>query len=157
MLLTMRPTVLFIEAKDSGASAKMIEMLTARGFKDRTVIKMYRNGSGKFDPNSGYLKYVRERGFRTWCYFDAPDPMENIAQLVASSNVDLIGVPFFEFVVGRNPTSMSDEQIAAVVAMGKPVIVWEVHRRSVRDRFAAMGVRGFMSPNPYWLSGGGGH
>ena len=32
--------------------------------------------------------------------------------------------------------------------------MWEIHRRSVHQRFRALGVRGFMCPDPYWITGG---
>ncbi|MDO4916628.1 MAG: glycerophosphodiester phosphodiesterase family protein [Rothia sp. (in: high G+C Gram-positive bacteria)] len=147
--------VLFIEAKDAGAQAQLLEVLQDRGLQDQVVIKIYRNGAGGFDPESGFAKYAKNLGFKTWCYFDANDSLANIRNLVRSSYVDLVGVPFFETVNGRTYASMTDSQISAVVALGKPVIAWETHRRSVRERLAALGVRGFMSPNPYWLAGGG--
>lgn len=147
--------ILFVEAKDAGAQAQLLQVLEARGLKNQVVIKMYRNGAGGFDPEAGFVKIAKNAGFRTWCYFDAGDSLANITTLVKSPYVDLAGVPFFETVTGRAATSMSDWKITSIVALGKPVIVWEVHRRSVRDYFATLGVRGFMSPNPYWLSGGG--
>ncbi|CAM5387968.1 GP-PDE domain-containing protein OS=Streptomyces microflavus OX=1919 GN=Smic_81140 PE=4 SV=1 [Streptomyces microflavus] len=51
-----------------------------------------------------------------------------------ASNIDMWGVP----------VGMSDARITAVVARGLPVISWEVHRRSERNRLAALGVRGMM-------------
>jgi glycerophosphoryl diester phosphodiesterase len=42
------------------------------------------------------------------------------------------------------PQLMADARMQAVVARGKPVICWEVHRRSERDRLVALGVRGMM-------------
>lgn len=146
--------VFFIEAKDSASQAVVIETMTARGLTGQTVIKMYRNGAAGFDPNAGFITYAKAQGFMTWCYFDAGDSVDGIAAMAGSSNVDLIGLPYFERVVGSY-NSMTDAQISQIVAMGKPVIVWEVHRRSLMERLTALGVRGFMSPDPYWLSYGG--
>ncbi|MFW0155545.1 glycerophosphodiester phosphodiesterase [Rothia sp. P6271] len=145
--------VLFIEAKDSAGQPKLLELLTARGMQDQVVIKMFRNGKGEFDGNNGFIRYAKEAGFTTWCYFDAHDSFEDIAQLASSDNVDMLGVPFFETVIGRTESSMSDEKISQIINLGKPVIVWETHRRWVQEHFASLGVRGFMSPDPFWLSG----
>ena len=74
--------------------------------------------------------------------------------MAASATVDAIGVPFYENTRGTASGSMSVENVRKVVGYGKPVIVWEIHRRSVHQRFRALGVRGFMCPDPYWITGG---
>lgn len=147
-------TIFFLEAKDSAAQLKILDVMTRRGLVGQTVIKMYRNGAGGFDPNAGFAKYAKDAGFLTWCYFDAGDAATSINAMAQSANVDLIGLPYFETVLDRNYASMSDYKVRQVVAMGKPVIMWEIHRRSAMEHFASLGVRGFMSPDPYWLSGG---
>lgn len=147
--------IYFVEAKDSRSQLKVLETMQRRGLTGQTVIKMYRNGKAGYAPSEGFVQRAKDAGFMTWCYFDAADPLESIAAMAVSPAVDMLGVPYFETVTGRSRASMSDEKISAVVALGKPVIVWEVHRRSVQQHLAVLGARGFMSPDPYWLSGGG--
>ncbi|MDO4253191.1 MAG: glycerophosphodiester phosphodiesterase family protein [Rothia sp. (in: high G+C Gram-positive bacteria)] len=147
--------ILFMEAKDSASQLPMLKLLIDRGLQNRVVIKMYRNGAGGFVASQGFVQYAKNAGFSTWCYFDAADSLANISTLVNSPAVDAVGLPYFETVLGRAETSMSDQKIMDIVALGKPVIVWEVHRRWIMEHLASLGVRGFMSPDPYWLSYGG--
>ena len=51
-----KKVVLFLEAKDGPAQAGLVKFITERGLQRRTVIKMYRDGSGGFKPTSRYLK-----------------------------------------------------------------------------------------------------
>jgi hypothetical protein len=50
------------------------------------------------------------------------------------------------------PWEASDAQISACVARGKPVMVWEVHRRSEVTRLTGLGVKGIMTPQPAYLA-----
>lgn len=146
--------VLFIEPKNPASYEKTLDLIVRRGLQGQVVLKMYRNGDGGYDPASPLLTRAKELGLATWCYFDKDDPYEGIAAMAASPNVDMLGAPYFELITGRTRPSMSDEQISQLVALGKPVIVWEIHRRSDLEHFRALGVRGFMSSDPYWVSGG---
>lgn len=144
---------LFIEAKDWRAQGHLLKAIKERGLAHRVVIKMYRDGHGGFNPNSKYLAQAKAAGCQTWCYFDANDSLEGIRQLAGSNNVDALGVPYFESVRGPGYGSMADDKVRAIVGFGKPVIVWEVHRRSTYEHYKSLGVRGFMSPDPSWVCG----
>lgn len=149
-------TVLFIEAKDSPAQRLILDTVKKRGIASRTVIKMFRDGGGgNFNPNSNYLRQAKAAGCQTWCYFKQDEELGNIQRMASHDNVDALGVPYYENTRGATSDSMSEEDVRRVVSYGKPVIVWEVHRRSVYQRFRALGVRGFMSPDPFWVSGRG--
>ncbi|GAA3018440.1 glycerophosphodiester phosphodiesterase [Streptomyces fulvorobeus] len=76
--------------------------------------------------------WAKANGFKTWAYVDAATTDEQMNAVAA--DVDMWGVP----------VGMSDARITAVVQRGKPVIAWEVHRRSERNRLAALGVKGMM-------------
>lgn len=144
--------VLFIEAKSWQAQAPMLEMLIERDLQTSAVIKMYRNGSGAFDGNAGFAATAKAAGFTTWCYVDATDAPADIGVLTGGSAVDAIGVPYFENLPAPGGSSMTDDQVRAVVALGKPVICWEIHRRAARDRAASLGVRGMMCSNWLWVA-----
>jgi glycerophosphoryl diester phosphodiesterase len=83
--------------------------------------------------------YARQRGYTTWGYFASKD-LDRAAEF--QDGVDWLGVP----------TLAAEEPIRRLVATGKPVIAWEVHRRWERDRLQRLGVRGMMCSNvPYVL------
>lgn len=146
--------ILFIEPKNMGSYEGVLSTIVRRGLQKQVVLKMYRNGAGGFDPNTSLVRRAKELGLVTWCYFDKADSLDSIAAMAASPNVDSVGLPHFETVKGRTGGSMADEDVRKVVGFGKPVIVWEIHRRSDMAHFKALGVRGFMCTDPYWVSGG---
>ena len=123
------------------------------GLQRRTVIKMYRDGNGGFNPTSYFLKLVNAAGCGTWCYFDGSDPVDKISAMARHENVDALGVPFYEKPTGAGYGSMSEDAVRTLAGLGKAVIVWEVHRRSVYEKYKALGVKGFMCPDPYWVVG----
>lgn len=119
--------VIFLEAK-SNPSVPVVQQILTDFYpqaKDSVVWKNYYLATS--------FPWAKANGFMTWAYVDA---VTTDAQMNAldQSLVDLWGVP----------TGMADARIQAVVARGKPVIAWEVHRRSERDRLAALGVKGMM-------------
>lgn len=148
-----KKVVLFLEAKDGPAQAGLVKFITERGLQRRTVIKMYRDGSGGFKPTSRYLKLANSAGCATWCYFDGGDPIDKISAMARHENVDAIGVPYYEKPTGASQGSMSEENVRALTGLGKAVIVWEIHRRSAYEKYKALGVKGFMCPDPYWVIG----
>ncbi|MFD5069134.1 glycerophosphodiester phosphodiesterase [Streptomyces sp. NPDC058369] len=83
---------------------------------------------------------MKSRGFTTWGYVDAGTTDAQMAAV--DSNIDIWGVP----------ANMTDARKAEVVAKGKPVICWEVHRRSQRDKLVGLGVRGMMAAQYKWLT-----
>ncbi|MGP3750884.1 glycerophosphodiester phosphodiesterase [Streptomyces sp. IBSNAI001] len=118
--------VIFLEPK-SNPSVPVVQQFLTDFYpqaKDSVVWKNY------FQATS--FPWAKANGFTTWAYVDAGTTDEQMNAVAA--NVDLWGVP----------TGMADARISAVVARGKPVIAWEVHRRSERNRLAALGVKGMM-------------
>lgn len=148
-----KKVVLFLEAKDGPAQAGLIKFITERGLQRRTVIKMYRDGNGGFNPTSKYLKLANSAGCATWCYFDGGDPIDKISAMARHENVDALGVPYYEKPTGASHGSMSEDAVRTLTAQGKAVIVWEIHRRSAYEKYKALGVKGFMCPDPYWVIG----
>ncbi|MEU9258972.1 glycerophosphodiester phosphodiesterase [Streptomyces sp. NPDC048212] len=82
---------------------------------------------------------MKERGFYTWSYVDAAT---TDAQMAAAFQPDIWGVP----------SAMTDARKAEIALKGKPVICWEVHRRSQRDKLVGLGVKGMMAAQYKWLS-----
>lgn len=82
---------------------------------------------------------MKSRGFKTWSYIDANT---TDAQMAAAFQPDYWGVP----------SAMTDARKAQIVAKGKPVICWEVHRRSQRDTLVGLGVQGMMAAQYKWLT-----
>ncbi|MHA7155258.1 glycerophosphodiester phosphodiesterase [Arthrobacter sp. TMN-50] len=85
---------------------------------------------------------VTRRGYRTWGYLTNEDfdvvATENLQGL--AQRHDLLGIHH----------SAPNDLITKLVQTGTPVIVWEVHTRSQRDRLTDLGVRGMMCSNiPY--------
>lgn len=118
--------VILLEAKTNEAIVPLQDLLSAR-YPDaqRSIIWKAYYASTSFP-------WAHTAGFTTWGYVDA-DTTD--AQMDAQDgNVDIWGVPH----------TMSDTRIAAVVARGKPVINWEVHRRSEEARMLGLGVQGLM-------------
>lgn len=86
------------------------------------------------------LSGARSEGYTVWAYVDAGTTDEQMAAVDA--NVDMWGVPY----------GMTDLRIADVVARGKPVICWEVHRHSDVARLSDLGVQGFMCSQMLYLT-----
>ncbi|MET4705318.1 glycerophosphodiester phosphodiesterase family protein [Frigoribacterium sp. UYMn621] len=85
-------------------------------------------------------KLVQSAGYRIWGYF-TDELYPRAAEL--SADFDYLGVY----------STATDDQIAQVVEFGKPVIGWEIHYRSMRDRMSRLGVAGMMCSNlPYVTS-----
>ncbi|MDR4533029.1 glycerophosphodiester phosphodiesterase [Glutamicibacter sp. PS] len=126
--------VLFIEDKTGVHAAQLLEELDRwPQAKNAIVWKQNSTAAGR--------ELAAERGYPTWGYF-APDTIELAGKL--ARDFDLLGVH----------DSTSDEQIAALVATGKPVICWEIHTRWQREHFAALGVRGMMCSNLLYVAAG---
>ncbi|WP_327379436.1 glycerophosphodiester phosphodiesterase [Streptomyces sp. NBC_01212] len=118
--------VIFLEPKSNPSVPAVQQFLTDfyPQAKDSVVWKNYYTNSS--------FAWAKANGFTTWGYVDTNTTDEQMNAVAA--NIDMWGVP----------TAMADARIQAVVARGKPVIAWEVHRRSERDRLAFLGVRGMM-------------
>ncbi|THJ67834.1 hypothetical protein E8P82_03095 [Arthrobacter echini] len=85
---------------------------------------------------------VTDRGYMTWGYLTGDD-------LAVAERTPLTGVAGRYDLIGIHH-SASDDLVRTIVGLGKPVMAWEVHTRSTRDRLVSLGVRGMMCSNiPY--------
>jgi len=122
-------TVIFVEAKSNAAVQPLQRMLLEDypQARQNVVVKMAYNNS--------LLSWARTNGFTTWGYL-AGDGLTNDSELnTYDSVVDMWGVP----------TITTDARIAQIVARGKDVIAWEIHRREqARHLSQDLGVKGLM-------------
>ncbi|MFE7624232.1 glycerophosphodiester phosphodiesterase [Streptomyces sp. NPDC057509] len=119
--------VIFLEAK-SNPSVPVVQQILTDFYpqaKDSVVWKNYYLATS--------WPWAKANGFKTWAYVDAATTDAQMNAL-DQSLIDMWGVP----------TNTADARVTAIVARGKPVIAWEVHRRSERDRLVALGVKGMM-------------
>lgn len=119
--------VIFLEAK-SNPSVPVVQQILTDFYpqaKDSVVWKNYYQATS--------WPWAKAAGFTTWAYVDAATTDAQMNAL-DQSLIDAWGVP----------TLTADARITAIVARGKPVIAWEVHRRSERDRLVGLGVKGMM-------------
>ncbi|WP_327294462.1 glycerophosphodiester phosphodiesterase [Streptomyces sp. NBC_01197] len=126
--------VIFLEPKTNDASAILTGGWLMNNYPScasSVVWKTYYNNATK--------QWAQDKGMKTWAYIDATTAAADMDTYDA--NVDYWGVPH----------TSTDAKVAEVVARGKPVIVWEVARRSDRDRFAGLGVRGMMTPSIHYI------
>lgn len=123
----MGKVVIFIEAKTSQATVPLQNLLLNYPQSARSVVwKMY------YTNNSA--PWAKAHGYKIWAYTDAAT--SQAAMDAVDANVDYWGVPW----------EAADAQLSAVVGRpgGKPVITWEVHRRSEVQRLVNLGVKGIM-------------
>ena len=122
--------VIFIEDKQGVNTAQLLDLMDSYpDSKDHFVWKQ--TAAGK------HYAEAQERGYKTWGYF-----------------VDNVQVPFAEYADRFDYLGIyhgaTDDEIKALVAIGKPVICWEIHTRWMRERVLALGVQGLMCSNfPY--------
>lgn len=122
--------VIFIEDKQGTNTTALLDLMDQQ--PDATEHFVWKQWAGARQRSA-----AAARGYRTWGYLTSwlYDDLTTIG-----ADFDLLGVHH----------RASDAQIAAVVALGKPVVCWEVHYRSVRDRLLGLGVQGMMASNlPY--------
>jgi glycerophosphoryl diester phosphodiesterase len=125
-----RTHVIFIEDKQGTNTAAMLDLMDT--YPESKAHFVWKQWAG-----AAQVKAARERGYATWGYF-SPELIPNAADIAA--DFDYLGAMH----------TFSDDEIAAIVAAGKPVIVWEVHYRSTVDRLKRLGVVGMMTSNiPY--------
>lgn len=121
--------VLFVEPKNTAARAPLQALLLSlQRATDSVVYKSH------YSDTTG-LVWAKTNGFKTWAY---TDPATTPPQLDAiDASVDYWGVPM----------TATDTQISMVVGHSpvKPVILWEIHRRSQRDHMLALGIKGMMT------------
>lgn len=122
--------VLFVEDKTGTHAREVLDAIAANSdAQQRVVWKQHVGG-----PN---LKAATDRGLRTWGYFTTNE-LDVFDQY--QDRFDLLGLI----------READDDAFRRFVASGKPVISWEVHRRSDLARLQRLGVRGMMCSNyPY--------
>lgn len=126
-------TTVFIEDKQGTNTSALLDLMDAQPrSRDRFVWKQW--------AGAAQVSSARDRGYTTWGYF-GPELFDRLDEL--APKFDLLGIP----------TTTDDDTVRRMVALGRPVIAWEVHRRSEAERLTALGVAGLMSSNlPYVAS-----
>lgn len=118
--------VIFLEDKQGTNAEAILQLL--EGYPDARKHIVWKQPA----TSSGHA-IARDNGYTTWGYFASGE----LERTEAIDDVDLLGIPSFA----------PGEKVREFVDAGKPVIGWEVHRRSERDRLLALGVRGIMCSN----------
>lgn len=126
-------TVIFIEDKQGTNTAQLLDVMD--GYEEATEHFVWKQWAG-----ASQHRAASERGYRTWGYF-GEELLDRSAEL--AEEFDLLGVYH----------RLSDDQIASVVARGKPVICWEVHDRATQERLGEIGVVGMMCSNFPYVTG----
>lgn len=124
-------TVIFLEDKAGANPADLLDLMDK--YPDSTKHFVW-----KQPGTSGRHRAAKERGYTTWGYFVEAEMDRLSKQQVA--DFDLVGVHW----------TVTDDEIRRAVGYGKPVVCWEIHTRSERDRVVRLGVQGIMCANiPY--------
>ncbi|WP_427004274.1 glycerophosphodiester phosphodiesterase [Pseudarthrobacter sp. H2] len=119
--------VIFLEDKPGTNADEILALLEGYpGAREHLVWKQPASSPGHVQAAAN--------GYATWGYFSAPD-RGRIAELVPK--LDLLGIHH----------TAPEAMVRELVASGKPVIAWEVHRRSEHLRLRELGVRGFICSN----------
>lgn len=124
--------VIFIEAKDGGAALPIFRILDSYAQQGMDLGKWFVYKQF-FQGGTITKQMAHDRGMLVWGYtgFETTD-----AELDAEDyRVDIWGVPDF----------MSLERKAEIVARGKVVICWQVHRRAQVVEHQSIGLQGQMS------------
>lgn len=122
-------TVIFVEAKSNAAVQPLQRMLLEDypQARQNVIVKMQYNNS--------LLSWARTNGFTTWGYLSSDGTTNDSELNTYDSVVDMWGIP----------AVTSDARIGEIVARGKDVIVWEIHRREqARHLSQDLGVEGLM-------------
>jgi len=126
--------VIFIEAKSNDAIVPLQNLLLARypGCQRSVLWKGYYQSTS--------FAWAKANGFYVWGYVDATTT--NTQMDTYDANIDFWGVPI----------ASTDAQVSLVVARGKKVMVWDVHRHIDVERLTALGVVGFMEAQWIYLN-----
>ncbi|WP_225794801.1 glycerophosphodiester phosphodiesterase [Streptomyces aculeolatus] len=128
--------VIFLEAKSNPAIVPLRDfMLDRYPGCTRSVVWKAHYGQGGLADRAG-------EGWTVWAYMDAGTL--DAALDAVDASVDMWGVPY----------GMTDTRIGDVVARGKPVICWEVHRNMEITRLTGLGVVGLMEAQWVYLNKG---
>ena len=141
------PLPLLADVLDAFATTHVIFLEDKQGTNTEALLKVmdsYSHSTEHFvwKQWAGATQYtlVDGHGYTTWGYF-TPELFERANEL--APRFDLLGVSH----------RATDAQVAVLVGFGKPVIAWEVHYRSMRDRMSDLGVAGMMCSNLPYVTG----
>src|SRR5690606_22196234 len=132
--------VIFLEPKHPEAAIPCINEISRRGLQNSVVYKSHRWGT--------FQAIAKAEGFRVWSYLDSDTPLAEAKSI--AEEADFLGLPIRDDVSSMPDTP--DTLIEDVVAIGKPVIVWPVSRRSAVERVTNLGVQGIMASSWIYLS-----
>lgn len=123
----------------AGTLLIFIEDKTGKNFDAITkLLKSYPKATEHFVwkvlASSGSFKQAKALGFKTWGYFP-PSLFGSFSKY--AKNFDYLGIYF----------TATDQQVRELVAFNKPVVCWEIHNRSTRDRMESLGVSIMMCSN----------
>src|SRR5690606_31972526 len=118
-----------IESKDQKSAKKIADTLKRYRLEEYACIQSF-----SLDDLQG----VTDEGIPLMFLSDSANP-----QQVKSNNIDYIGVS----------TSASESYIQSCISAGLKVFVYTVNRRYERDYFLNLGVSGFFTDEPLYLSG----
>lgn len=126
--------IIFLEAKSNDAIVPLQNYLLAKypGCQRSVIWKNYYQSTS--------FTWAKANGFTVWGYVDAATTSTQMDTYDA--NIDLWGVPI----------ASTDAQVSMVVARGKPVMVWDVHRRIDAERLTGLGVVGLMEAQWIYLN-----
>lgn len=127
-----RTRIVFVEDKQGTQQPQLIGLMES--FPEATSHFVWKQ-SVEYAPPAAIIS----AGYKTWGYF-TKDLYARAEELGAPH--DYLGVEH----------SATDDEIAQVVALGKPVIAWPIHYRSTRDRMVSLGVTGMMCSNVPYVS-----
>lgn len=119
--------VIFLEDKQGTNAELVLDLLDAYPAAREHIV-------WKQPAESSAHSRASAEGYTTWGYLTSPDH-DRIAALVPL--VDLLGIHH----------TAPEDLVRELVDSGKPVIAWEVHRRSEHARLRELGVRGFICSN----------
>lgn len=129
--------IIFLEDKQGTNTEQMLQMMKTHDPSKQHIV-------WKQPAIAKQVDAVSAEGYKTWGYF-MPGEAKNFEALV----------PKFDFVGLHH--SAPDDLFKRLVAMGKPVICWEVHTRWMRDRLTGLGVSGMMCSNYPYVSSAKAH
>lgn len=126
--------VILLEAKSNDAIVPLQNLLLSRypGCQRSIIWKNYYQSTS--------FAWAKTNFFTTWGYVDAATT--NTQMDTYDANVDFWGVPI----------ASTDAQVSLVVARGKKVMVWDVHRRIDVERLTGLGVQGLMQAQWIYLN-----
>lgn len=125
--------VIFLEPKVSGVITPMLDLLDTYSTDPTLSVVGKGYKAGPDAPN------WKSRGYRLWAYVDFDTPLAECSTILQTA--DYLGIPHGDE-IGPFQTF---HDIPGAVALGSPVIAWEVHRRWAREYLTSLGVQGMMS------------